>query len=49
MYFLVEVCDQLFDDAVVVFKTTYIIQFLSERCSKSLFSNGADGYNRSVF
>ena len=51
MVFVFEVRIHFFNVITWVFETIYIIQFFSVLCSKSkfLFSNGADGYNMSIF
>ena len=48
MIFAFEVSNHLFNVADMVIKTVNIICFFCSPCSKSSFSNGADGYDLSV-
>ena len=47
--FVFEVCDHHFNVVDLVIKTVNIVYFFSNLCSRSSFSNGAFGYNVSVF
>ena len=49
MAFIFEANNNFFNVVDMVIKTVNIICFLSNRCSKSLISNGELGYNLSVF
>ena len=49
MVFVFEICYHFFNVVDMVTKTVSIIYFLSSLCSRSIFSNGALGYNLSVF
>ena len=49
MDYVFEVCNHFFNVDDMVFETVNIVYFFSNRCSKSINSNVADGYNLSVF
>ena len=45
MIFVFEVCNHFFNVVNRYIEGVHIIKFLSNQCSESLFSNGADGYS----